>query len=54
MKQEFLTSFPSPTMAMIGVFIFLVVFVGVLFWVFRKGSKKKYDKVSQLPLGKDN
>ena len=37
----------------IALLIFLVVFVGVLAWVFRPGSKRIYEHESRLPLDDD-
>ncbi len=50
MKQELLAQFPVPMVVGLAVFIFLTVFIGLLFWVFRKGSSKVYSEVEQLPL----
>lgn len=33
----------------IGLVLFLVFFVAVLFWIYRPGSKSTYDEESQLP-----
>ena len=33
-----------------ALFIFLIVFVGVLIWSYRKGSDKVYDQVSHSAL----
>ena len=33
-----------------ALFLFLSVFTGVLFWVFRKESGRFYEKLSQAPL----
>lgn len=37
----------------IALIIFLVVFVGVLAWVFRPGSRRIYEHESRLPLDDD-
>lgn len=52
MKQEFLSFFPHTDMTALGLMIFLFIFIGVLFWVFRKGSSEIYQQLSQQPLGK--
>jgi cbb3-type cytochrome oxidase subunit 3 len=37
-------------MIFLSMMIFLSIFVGVLFWVFRKSSKSFYQKLSLIPL----
>jgi len=34
----------------LSMFLFGAVFIGVLFWVFRKESAQVYDQLSRLPL----
>lgn len=50
MKQELLSQFPAPMAVGLALFIFLTVFVGLLLWVFRKGSSKVYSDIEKLPL----
>ncbi len=50
MKQQALAHFNDIYLIAIAFFLFLSVFVGYIFWVYRKGSKKHYDYLSQLPL----
>ena len=33
--------------------LFVVVFSGILYWTFRKGSKAFYDKIGNIPLEED-
>ena len=33
-----------------GLLIFFIFFLGVVFWVFRPGSKSKYQQDAQIPL----
>jgi cbb3-type cytochrome oxidase subunit 3 len=33
----------------IGLSLFLMVFAGVVLWVFRKGSKETYQQIQNLP-----
>jgi len=49
-KQAFLANFGFMEIPLIAEFLFLSIFIGCIFWVFRKGSKKIYEKISQLPL----
>jgi len=50
MKQQALANFTDIYLIAIAFFLFLSVFVGYIFWVCRKGKKKHYDYLSQLPL----
>lgn len=50
MKQEALKYFTDTHLTALGLLIFLVFFVGVLFWVYRKSSTELYSKLEQLPL----
>lgn len=50
MKQIALSYFTDTHLIIIGFFLFFCVFLGSLVWVFRKGSKKHYDSLSQMPL----
>ncbi len=38
--------------SVIALFAFLLVFVGTLIWVYRKGSVEIYKHISDLPLDK--
>ncbi len=50
MHRDVLTHFPFLSLVVIGQLLFLTIFVGALFWVFRKGSKSFYDRMSSLPI----
>jgi cytochrome c oxidase cbb3-type subunit IV len=50
MKQHVLSFFPMKSLPMIGLILFLVLFVGVLIWVFRRNSDQFYKKMGQMPL----
>ncbi len=50
MKQQALANFTDIYLIAIAFFLFLSVFVGYIFWVYRKGKKKHYDYLYQLPL----
>lgn len=51
MIRQFLANFPYAELAILGQLLFMTVFLGSIFWIFRKGSKEFYDKLSKLPLG---
>ncbi len=53
MKQEALTSITQMYLPVIGLMIFLTIFLGVCFWVFRKDSKKVYNEAANLPFNKE-
>lgn len=36
--------------AALGLIVFLALFVGMLVWVFRPGSKRKYERNAAIPL----
>lgn len=48
MMREAFVYVPFLNLAIIGQLMFLSIFVGVLFWVFRKGAD--YSKLAQMPL----
>ena len=50
MMKEALSHFPLPIFTVVGLLIFFTFFVGVLFWVYRRGSTDVYNQVSQIPL----
>ncbi|GJQ49726.1 hypothetical protein KsCSTR_00170 [Candidatus Kuenenia stuttgartiensis] len=50
MKQQALAHFTDTYLAAIGFFLFFFVFLGILFWIQRKGAAKHYDYMSHLPL----
>ena len=49
MKAEALSKFPYIWLSCLGLLLFVGVFVGALFWVFRKGSEDFYAKLSASP-----
>lgn len=53
MKQQVLAYFPMKSLPLIGLILFLVLFVGILIWVYRRGSDQFYKKMGELPLKKD-
>lgn len=40
--------------AMFSLVLFFSVFIGVLVWVFRKGSSEFYQSLARIPLEKDS
>ena len=54
MKQEAMQYFPDINLTVAGMLIFLLVFIGVILWVWRKGSTEVYEAASQLPLKKED
>lgn len=53
MKKEVLKNFEHIDLTIVGFFIFLSVFVGMLLWINRRGSESVYKEVGQLPLEKE-
>ena len=50
MLREVLTKFPYINLVITGQLIFLSVFIGVLFWVFRSKSLCTYNYLANIPL----
>jgi cbb3-type cytochrome oxidase subunit 3 len=50
MKNEVLSLFPYINLVVVGQLTFFTVFVGALFWVYRRGGKSYYDRLANLPL----
>lgn len=50
MKQEGLKYFTETHLTALGLLIFFLFFIGVLFWVYRKSSSSLYSKMEQMPL----
>lgn len=50
MKQEGLKHFTDMYIPALGLFVFFVIFLCVLFWVYRKGSSETYKKIESIPL----
>lgn len=42
-----------PWFTCVGLVLFMLVFIGALFWVFRKESRSVYERLSHLPLETD-
>jgi cbb3-type cytochrome oxidase subunit 3 len=50
MKADILSLSEFAYLAEISTVIFMAVFLGALYWMFRPGSKEFYAKQAQLPL----
>lgn len=50
MKQAGLMYFSDIHLTAIGLLIFFMFFMGVLFWVNRKSSIELYNRLEQIPL----
>lgn len=50
MIRQALAYFPMMDLVLVGQLLFLGLFLGVVAWVFRKGSSKFYDSLSRVPL----
>lgn len=53
MKQSVLAGFDWTILTNLALIIFLSLFIGILFWVFRKGSSKIYQKASNVPFASE-
>ncbi len=50
MKKEVLLNFEYLDLTIFAFFLFLMVFVGTILWINRKGSKDVYKSIENLPL----
>lgn len=50
MKKQVFENFDITLLPSLGMILFLVLFIGVVIWVFRKSSEKLYHEVENLPL----
>lgn len=53
MKSEILSRTDLLFLPELSLLLFVLVFVGAVFWVFRPGSSAIYERRAQLPLGED-
>jgi hypothetical protein len=53
MKAEAFTNFTLIYLPVLGLFLFLAIFVTVCIWVFRKNSSEFYKDLSTIPFKKD-
>ncbi len=54
MIREYLSHFEYTNVAVAGQLLFMAVFAGVLFRVFRKGASTEFNKASNLPFEEGN
>ena len=50
MKQEGLKYFTSLELTGFAFFLFLLTFIGIVIWTYRRSGKKEYDEIAQAPL----
>lgn len=50
MKKEVIANMDISLLPTIGLLLFLAVFIGVLFWSFRKGTNELYKDISDKAL----
>lgn len=50
MKREAFSRLPETIWPTVGLILFLVTFIGILVWVWRRSSKSHYQRMSKLPL----
>lgn len=50
MIREALSNYPYAALSAFALLIFLGIFLGMLTWVFRKGSREAYQRIAELPL----
>ena len=56
MKSQVFKNFDLTILPSIGMILFLIIFLGMIIWIFRKDSKSIYKELSNIPLdeGKNN
>ncbi|MCB0414384.1 MAG: CcoQ/FixQ family Cbb3-type cytochrome c oxidase assembly chaperone [Bdellovibrionales bacterium] len=54
MKKEALSYYANPELVMLTLFLFFLLFVGVVLWTYRKSGKNYYDEIARLPLKEPN
>jgi cbb3-type cytochrome oxidase subunit 3 len=50
MKSEVLANYPYLWLTIVGFFLFLLVFVGMVYWTMRRDNKKFYSNCGNIPL----
>jgi cbb3-type cytochrome oxidase subunit 3 len=50
MKSAVLSQFTLTYLPVIACLLFVAIFIGVIFWVLRPGSKSFYEQAGQIPL----
>ncbi|MBT3583959.1 MAG: CcoQ/FixQ family Cbb3-type cytochrome c oxidase assembly chaperone [Halobacteriovoraceae bacterium] len=54
MKQEVLSYFQWIDLTNFALLLFVFLFTGMIFWVWRRESNKVYQEASMLPLQEEN
>ena len=54
MLEQVLPNIPPSQWKLIAMLLFLVSFVGIVVWTFRRGSREHYDEMAKLPLDERN
>ena len=50
MKKEALAGFGQPELILLAFMLFFFSFLGIIWWTFHKGNKKKLEAASRIPL----
>lgn len=50
MIKEALSRLPLQNLSALGLTLFILLFVGAVLWVYRKGSDQVYKHIEELPL----
>lgn len=50
MKSEALALFNMPLLPLIGLLIFVALFVGIVIWTYHSSNQEKFEASARLPL----
>ncbi len=50
MKSEAMKLFDLPFLPMIGLLIFVFLFIGIVYWTYKASNQQKFDEAARLPL----
>ncbi|MCB9025245.1 MAG: cbb3-type cytochrome c oxidase subunit 3 [Bdellovibrionaceae bacterium] len=50
MKQEALKYFTNINLIAFAFFLFLITFIGIVFWTLRRSAKSQYEELGRAPL----
>ncbi len=53
MKSQVLSNWNIPWLPSLVLIMFVAIFIGMLFMIYRKGSKELYQTTGNLPLNED-
>ena len=54
MKQEALSAFQYGDLSSFAMILFMVTFIGFIYFAYSKHNKKFFEDMSRMPLGSDN